>query len=82
MPGVRDVIWTFRQGELSTLRTVCVPDASKLRDGVLTITFRSLKPHSPRHAGLAPVDLLLSFALRTMTLRYVRPGECGRPGSS
>lgn len=70
--------WAFGQGEHWARRVLCVPEVSKLRDGVLEVNFRAAKPHSPLDAGLAADDRPLSFALRRMELRLARPGECER----
>jgi hypothetical protein len=77
MPSSAPQRWVFRQGDAGWgVRTICVPGAAKLRDGVLKLAFQPTKPHSPRDAGLGSDKRLLSVAVRRMELRPARPGEC------
>lgn len=79
--GAAAARWLFHWAdERWSWRTVCVPEASRLQDGVLEVSFRPSTPPSPRNVGVGarpgPDTLPLGFALRTMKLRYARPGEC------
>ena len=76
VPNAPTSRWTFRQGESWTVHTVCVPEAARLDAGVLTVAFQSPRPHTPQDAGVGTDTRSLSFALRTMTLRPARAGEC------
>ena len=68
------VRWVFHSGEAWVTRTVCLPVT--MLDGVAEVRLRSVKPHSPRDAGLGPDDRSLSLSLRAMTLRPAKLGEC------